>query len=78
MNVYDNAVLQLCVSVWQAIILSRFSGAALVADIFELRNLLGEHPEWFEVCPRVQQAHDGGFLALEVQDICELSPHWSI
>ena len=46
--------------------MARYSGAVLVADIENLSNLLGESPEWFEICPQVQQAHDGGFLSLEV------------
>lgn len=46
--------------------MARYSGAVLVADIENLSNLLGESPEWFEACPQVQQAHDGGFLSLEV------------
>jgi len=38
----------------------------LVADIESLSNLLGQSPEWFEVLPQIQQAHEGGFLSLEV------------
>ena len=53
-------------------ILARYSGAVLVADIENLSNLLGESPEWFEICPQVQQAHDGGFLSLEVMYIYKL------
>lgn len=54
------------ISVFQEVILARYSGAVLVADIDNLSNLLGESPEWFEICPQVQQAHEGGFLSLEV------------
>ena len=56
---------------FQEVILARYSGAVLVADIENLSNLLGESPEWFEICPQVQQAHEGGFLSLEVMQIYE-------
>ncbi|XP_067933304.1 NBAS subunit of NRZ tethering complex-like [Watersipora subatra] len=49
------------------VILARYSGAVLVADIENLSNRLGEFPEWFEACPQVQDAHDGGFLSLECE-----------
>lgn len=50
----------------QAIILARCSGAVTVSSLSTLRNLLGTSPEWFEPSPRITEAHDGGFLGLEV------------
>ena len=50
----------------QALILARCSGAVTVSSLKTLKNLLGSSPEWFEPSPRVAQAHDGGFLGLEV------------
>lgn len=50
-----------------AVILARYSGAVVVADIDGLSNLLGDQPEWFEPCPRLQPAHNQSFLSLECE-----------
>lgn len=62
----------------EALILARYSGAVLVADISSLTNLLGESPEWFEASPQVQQAHHGGFISLEVLPIPVLCAYYKI
>ncbi|XP_072038105.1 NBAS subunit of NRZ tethering complex-like [Amphiura filiformis] len=51
----------------KALILARCSGALTVSSIKNLANLLGGSCEWFEPAPRVSQASDKGFLALECE-----------
>ncbi|XP_050807603.1 NBAS subunit of NRZ tethering complex [Gopherus flavomarginatus] len=50
-----------------AVILARCSGALTVSSVKTLKNLLGKSCEWFESCPQVTSAHDGGFLSLECE-----------
>ena len=57
----------------QLLILARCTGAVSVVSQEELCNLLGKSPEWFEPSPQLTQAHAGGFLGLEVGDICFIS-----
>jgi hypothetical protein len=40
----------------------------MVSSLSSLKNLLGNSPEWFEPSPRLTEAHEGGFLGLEVSE----------
>ena len=53
-------------SVLQAVILARGTGAVAVSSIDTLNNLLGASPEWFEPGPLVTWASHNSFLGLEV------------
>lgn len=53
---------------FQAIIIARYSGAISVCSVVNLRNLLGESPEFMAGPPQVSSlCSDHGFLGLECE-----------
>jgi len=56
------------VGVFQAVIIARYSGAISVCCVTNLRNLLGESPEFLAGPPQVSSlCSDHGFLGLECE-----------
>jgi hypothetical protein len=54
--------------VFQAVIIARYSGAVSVCSVANLRNLLGESPEFLAGPPQVSSlCNDHGFLGLECE-----------
>lgn len=54
--------------VFQAVIIARYSGAISVCSMANLRNLLGESPEFLAGPPQVSSlCSDHGFLGLECE-----------
>ncbi|BFY98427.1 hypothetical protein BsWGS_01467 [Bradybaena similaris] len=51
----------------ECLILARCTGAVSVVSTEDLQNLLGKSPEWYEPCPQVTQALNGGFMGLECE-----------
>jgi hypothetical protein len=53
---------------FQAVIIARYSGAISVCSVSNLRNLLGESPEFLAGPPQVSSlSSDHGFLGLECE-----------
>ena len=53
----------------ESLIISRVSGAVSVLRMEDLSNLLGDAPEFLDGVPRVSQAFEKGFFALECESV---------